>query len=142
MPDISTDIHLKEFSNVRFYPRQRYGPRHHRRESALRDIARISHQPSTATAQCRTLHDFSSVRVLNIVLTMSAHSSVAKVMQGTAFRRLATKAGEKCGLDQEKFTGPRLFSGGQSRPVSRYDDGNNLSLCLRQNSSKGSGRAK
>jgi outer membrane protein insertion porin family len=29
---------------------------------------------------------------------MPAHSSVAKVMQGTAFRRLATKAGEKCGL--------------------------------------------
>ena len=29
---------------------------------------------------------------------MPAHSSVAKVMQGTAFRRLATKAGEKSGL--------------------------------------------
>ena len=29
---------------------------------------------------------------------MPAHSSVAKVMQGTAFRRLATKAGESCGL--------------------------------------------
>jgi hypothetical protein len=40
MPDISTDIHLKEFSNVRFYPRQRYGPRLHRRESALRDLGK------------------------------------------------------------------------------------------------------
>jgi hypothetical protein len=40
MPDISTDIHLKEFSNVRFYPRQRYGPWPHRRESALRDLGK------------------------------------------------------------------------------------------------------
>ena len=38
MPDISTDIHLKEFSNVRFYPRQRYGPRLHRCQYALRDL--------------------------------------------------------------------------------------------------------
>jgi hypothetical protein len=38
MPDISTDIHLKEFSNVRFYPRQRYGPQLHRREFALRNL--------------------------------------------------------------------------------------------------------
>ena len=42
MPDISTDIHFKEFSNVRFYPRQRYGPRLHRRESALRDLNRVA----------------------------------------------------------------------------------------------------
>ena len=56
------------------------------------------HPCSRATAQWRTLHDFSSVRALNIVWTMPAHSSVAKVMQGTAFRRLATKAGEKYGL--------------------------------------------
>ena len=75
------------------------------------DLARISHQPSTATALCRTLHDFGSVRALNIVSTMPAHPPtnvcrflqtlvgvVAKVMQGTTFRRLATKAGEKCGL--------------------------------------------
>jgi hypothetical protein len=68
-----------------------------------RVLARIFHQPSTATALCRTLHDFSSVRALNIVSTMPAHSSVAKVMQrsdvsGTAFRRLATYADEKRGL--------------------------------------------
>jgi cytochrome c55X len=61
-------------------------------------LARSSPQPSTATALCRTLPDFSSVRALNIESTMSAHSSVAKVRQGTAFRRLATKAGENCGL--------------------------------------------
>jgi hypothetical protein len=29
---------------------------------------------------------------------MPAHSSVAKDMQGTAFRRLVTNGGEKCGL--------------------------------------------
>jgi hypothetical protein len=49
----------------------------------------------TATALCRTLHDFSSVRALNIV------GLCAKVMQGTAFRRLAAEAGEKCGLEVE-----------------------------------------
>lgn len=38
MPVISIDIHLKESPNVRFYPRQRYGPRPHHRESALRDL--------------------------------------------------------------------------------------------------------
>ena len=66
----------------------------------------------TATALCRTLHDFSSLRALNIVRTMPAHPPnndcrcrqslfgvVAKVMQGTAFRRLATNAGEKYGLE-------------------------------------------
>ena len=70
-------------------------------------------------ALCCTLHDFSSVRALNIVPTQPAPDPdpgpahppdndclywqslsgvVAKVMQDTAFRRLATKAGEKCGL--------------------------------------------
>ena len=63
-----------------------------------RDLARISHHPSTATTLCRTLHDFRSVRALNIVSTMLAHSSVAKDLQGTTFRRLATNGGEKCGL--------------------------------------------
>jgi transposase len=70
-------------------------PSYHPRKQT---IARISHQLSTATTQWRTLHDFGSVRALNIVLAMFAHSSVAKVAQGTPFRRLATKAGEKFGL--------------------------------------------
>jgi flagellar L-ring protein precursor FlgH len=35
---------------------------------------------------------------------MPAHSSVAKVKQGTAFRRLATKVGEKCGLFYKVIT--------------------------------------
>ena len=68
------------------------------------------HPCSRMTALWRILHDFSSVRALNIVVTMPAHPPnnvcrfrqtllgvVAKVMQGTAFHRLATKAGEKCG---------------------------------------------
>ena len=74
----------------------------------------ISHQPSAAMALWRTLHDFSSVRALDIVSTMSAHPPnnvcrfwqtllgvVATVMQGTTFRRLATKAGEKCRLGHQ-----------------------------------------
>jgi hypothetical protein len=40
---------------------------------------------------------------------MPAHSSVAKVMQGTAFRRLATKAGEKCGLEVEVTVEEQAF---------------------------------
>ena len=64
---------------------------------ALKILARLSHHPSTATTLCRTLHDFSSVRALDIVSTMPAHSSVAKDMQSTAFRRLATNGGEKGG---------------------------------------------
>jgi hypothetical protein len=40
MPVISTDIHFKESQNVRFYPRQRYGPRPHRRKFALRDLGK------------------------------------------------------------------------------------------------------
>ena len=59
-------------------------------------LARSSHYRSTATT--RTLHDFHSVRALNIVSTMLTHSSVAKDMQGTTFRRLATNGGENCGL--------------------------------------------
>ena len=88
-------------------------------------LARISHRPSTATALCRTLHDFCSVRALNIVSTMSAHPPdndchslqslsgvVAKVMQGTAFHRLATKAGEQYGLGPQSpgITDTRLLS--------------------------------
>jgi hypothetical protein len=88
-------------------------------------LARISHQSSTATAQWRTLHDFCSVRALNIVSTMSAHPPdnvcrfwqtlsgvVAKVMQGTAFHRLATKAGGKYGLGPQSpgITDTRLLS--------------------------------
>ena len=46
MPDILTDIHFKEFSNVRFYPRQRYGPRLHRRESALRHLGKFAFHAS------------------------------------------------------------------------------------------------
>jgi hypothetical protein len=42
MPVISTDIHFKEFPNVRFYPRQRYGPWPHRCEPALRDLAKTT----------------------------------------------------------------------------------------------------
>jgi len=70
----------------------------------------------TATTLCRTLHVFHSVRALNIVSTMLAHPPnndcrlrqsllgvVAKDMQGTTFRRLATNGGEKCGLDQPSF---------------------------------------
>ena len=41
MSVISTDIHFKEFPNVRFYPRQRYGPRPHRRESTLRYLDKV-----------------------------------------------------------------------------------------------------
>jgi len=33
-------------------------------------LARISHHPSTATVLCRALHDFNSVRALNIVSVM------------------------------------------------------------------------
>ncbi len=74
-------------------------------------LARISHHPSTATTLCRTLHDFHSVRALNIISTMLAHPPnnvcrlrqsllgvVAKDMQGTPYRRLATNGGEKYGL--------------------------------------------
>ena len=64
----------------------------------LRNAGPLHPCSRTATTLCRTLHDFHSVRALNIVSTMPAHSSVAKDMQGTAYRRLATKAGEKCGL--------------------------------------------
>ncbi len=87
-------------------------------------IARISHHPSTAATQWRTLPDFHSVRALNIVVTMPAHSSVVtnlpgadlnssagpkgggqdarnKVRQGTPYRRLATNGGEKCGLAED-----------------------------------------
>ncbi len=67
-------------------------------------LARISHHPSTATTLCRTLHDFHSVRALNIVSTMLAHSSFAKDMQGTTFRRLATNGDEKRGLVFERGT--------------------------------------
>jgi hypothetical protein len=87
-------------------------------------LARISHQSSTATAQWCTLHDFCSVTALNIVSTMSARPPnndcrcrqsllgvVAKVMQGTAFHRLATKAGEKYGLGPQSpgITDTRLL---------------------------------
>jgi hypothetical protein len=88
-------------------------------------LARISHQPSTATALWRTLHEFCSVRALNIVSTMSAHPPsnvcrfwqtllgvVAKVMQDTAFHRLATKAGEIYGPGPQspRITDTRLLS--------------------------------
>lgn len=49
MPVISTDIHFKEFPNVRFHPRQRYGSWPHRREFALRDLEK---------AVCRQLISF------------------------------------------------------------------------------------
>ena len=49
MPVISTDIHLKESQNVRFYPRQRYGPWPHRRESALRDLDNVVFGTSSVT---------------------------------------------------------------------------------------------
>ena len=85
----------------------------------LRDAGPTERRPQhpcsrTAMTLCRTLHDFSSVRELNIVLTMPAHSSVAKGMHGTTFRHLsncsrialllhihvhiATNGGEKYGL--------------------------------------------
>ena len=38
MPGILTNIPLKEYSNVRFYPRQRYDRRLHRCQYALRDL--------------------------------------------------------------------------------------------------------
>jgi len=62
-------------------------------------LARISHHPSTTTALCGTPRDFHSARVLNSVSTMPAHSSVAKDTWDTTFHRLATKGGEKCGLE-------------------------------------------
>ena len=65
---------------------------------ALKILARLSHHPSTATTLCRTLHDFSSVRALDIVSTMPAHSSVAKARHGATCRHLATKAYEISGL--------------------------------------------
>jgi hypothetical protein len=94
-------------------------------------LARISHHSSTrqllhallyllhpcsrVAALCGIPRDFHSVRALNSVSTMPAHPPnnvcrfwqtllgvVAKDTWDTTFHRLATKGGEKCGLDQKK----------------------------------------
>jgi len=81
-----------------------------RREEGMADfiyriiLARISHHPSTATAQWHVLLDFRSVGLLNIVLTMPARPSVAKVKHAAPLNRLATNSGEKCGLDSSAVT--------------------------------------
>jgi hypothetical protein len=67
-------------------------------------LARISHHSSTVAALCGIPDDFHSVRALNSVSTMPAHSSVAKDTWDTTFHRLTTKGGEKC----------ELVNGGQS----------------------------
>ena len=61
-------------------------------------VARVSHHPSTATTQPHTLSGVRSVRVLDIVSTMPARSSITSTNQGTHLSRLATNDGEKCGL--------------------------------------------
>ncbi len=64
----------------------------------LQKPARISHQPSIATAQLHVLTGVRSVRVLDMVLTMPARSSITNTSQDIRLSRLATNAGEKCGL--------------------------------------------
>ena len=54
--------------------------------------------PSTATAPWHALAGFCSVGALDIVPAMPARSSVAKATQAAPLRRLATNAGEQCGL--------------------------------------------
>jgi len=58
-------------------------------------LARISHHPSTATAQWHTLAGFRSFGVLDRVSAMPARSSVAKATHATPLLRLATNGGEK-----------------------------------------------
>ena len=59
--------------------------------------ARISHRPSTATAQWHALAGFRPVGVPGIVSTMPARASVAKATHATPLVRLATNGGEKRG---------------------------------------------
>jgi hypothetical protein len=95
-----------------------------RRQAGFVALARISHHSSTVAVLCGIPGDFHSVRALNSVSTMPAHSPagvVATNLPGadfnssagpkgggqdarnkdtwdTTFHRLATKGGEKCGL--------------------------------------------
>ncbi len=63
-------------------------------------LVRISHHPATATVPCHALWAFYSVRVLDIVSTMPAGPLVVKSIQAASSNRLATKSGEKCGLER------------------------------------------
>jgi len=68
------------------------------RSTARQCLARLSHHPSTATAQRHALTDFRSVGVLDIVSTMPVRSSVTKASHAAPLNRLATNGGEKGGL--------------------------------------------
>ncbi|MBX2810066.1 MAG: divergent polysaccharide deacetylase family protein [Cellvibrionaceae bacterium] len=67
------------------------------------DLARISHQPPTATAPEHTLSGVRSVGVLNGLSSTPARSSVANARDDTLMDALATDTGEKYGL---AFTAP------------------------------------
>jgi len=73
-------------------------------EQTTRALARISHHPSTATAQWHALTGFRSVGVLDIESAMPARSSVAKATHAAPLNRLATNRGEKCGLGVDDLT--------------------------------------
>jgi len=70
----------------------------HPRYESTDVLARISHSPSTATAQLHTMTCFHSVQALDIVSTMPAHFSVVKTCHSMQLNRLATKCCEKSGL--------------------------------------------
>ncbi len=79
-------------------------------------LARIFHAPSTAAAQSRLSADFSSVGLLDVVLTTPAQPSVGKVTIQASLDRLATNQCEICGLGdlpkiQSRILGPRGVSG-------------------------------
>ncbi len=61
-------------------------------------LARIFHTPSTAAAQSRLSADFSSVGLLDVVLTTPARPSVGKVTIQAPLDRLATNQREIYGL--------------------------------------------
>jgi hypothetical protein len=56
-------------------------------------LARISHHYSTAAALCGTSRNFHSVRALDSVLTMPAHSSVATNLPGADLNSSASPKG-------------------------------------------------
>ncbi len=57
-------------------------------QNQLLTLARISHSPSTATAQLHTMTRFHSVQALDIVSTMPAHFSVVKTLEPSRYEVL------------------------------------------------------